>query len=205
MEIRITQCCNVWTYNNCIVRVLNLDLVSRNIACACVGVSVGSVVMSGGENEDTATEERISQILSEAQAAMQKKHSDEHVSTIVFFVCYNNNNNPFYGHLIQDNLDEPCSTYQKQSDTLTPAIITILLSTSNQLCPFTTNQRIFKVFISPPQSTTFFYALFGLPRGLTPSTTKSIHFFTHSLSSFLNTCPYHLNLLFVCYLYRFKF
>jgi len=35
--------------------------------------------MSGGEIEDTATEERISQILSEAQAAMQKKHSDEQV------------------------------------------------------------------------------------------------------------------------------
>jgi len=35
----------------------------------------------------------------------------------------------------------------------------------------------------------------GLPLGLTSSTTNSIHFFTHSLSSFLNTWPYHLNLL----------
>jgi len=35
--------------------------------------------VSGGEHEDAATEERISQILSEAQAAMQKKHSDEQV------------------------------------------------------------------------------------------------------------------------------
>jgi len=36
-------------------------------------------VVTGGDNEDAATEERISQILSEAQAAMQKKHSDEQV------------------------------------------------------------------------------------------------------------------------------
>jgi len=38
--------------------------------------------MSGGDNEDTATEERISQILSEAQAAMQRKHSDDQVCTV---------------------------------------------------------------------------------------------------------------------------
>ena len=44
----------------------------------------GSVVMSGGDNEDAATEERISQILSEAQAAMQKKHTDEQVSSSRF-------------------------------------------------------------------------------------------------------------------------
>jgi len=43
----------------------------------------------------------------------------------------------------------------------------------------------FKFFISP--STTSIYLLFGLPQDLTPSVTKSIHFFTHSLSSFLNT------------------
>ena len=32
---------------------------------------------------------------------------------------------------------------------------------------------------------------FGLPLGLAPSTSYSIHFFTQSLSSFHNTCPYH--------------
>ena len=37
-------------------------------------------MVAGGDNEDAATEERISQILSEAQAAMQKKHSDEQVT-----------------------------------------------------------------------------------------------------------------------------
>ena len=35
---------------------------------------------------------------------------------------------------------------------------------------------------------------FGLPLGLVPSTSYSIHFFIQSLSSFCNTCPYHRNL-----------
>jgi len=39
--------------------------------------------------------------------------------------------------------------------------------------------------------------LFGLPLGLKPSTSYSIHFCTQSLSSFRNTCPYHCN-LFCC-------
>ena len=36
-------------------------------------------MVPGADSEDAATEERISQILSEAQAAMQKKHTDEQV------------------------------------------------------------------------------------------------------------------------------
>jgi len=31
----------------------------------------------------------------------------------------------------------------------------------------------------------------GVPLGLEPSTSYSIHFFTQSVSSFCNTCPYH--------------
>ena len=42
--------------------------------------------------------------------------------------------------------------------------------------------------------TTYFQALFGLPLGLEPSTSYSIHFFTQSVSSFRSTCPYHRNL-----------
>jgi len=45
--------------------------------------------------------------------------------------------------------------------------------------------------------TTSVHVLFGLPLGLGPSTSYSIHFFTQSLSSFRNTCPYHRN-LFCC-------
>jgi len=42
---------------------------------------------------------------------------------------------------------------------------------------------------------TSLYVLFGLPPGLEPSTSYSIHFFTQSLSSFCSTCPYHRNLV----------
>jgi len=45
-----------------------------------------------------------------------------------------------------------------------------------------------------PQSLQVF---FGLPLGLAPSTSYSIHFFTQSLPSFCSTCPYHRN-LFCC-------
>jgi len=45
--------------------------------------------------------------------------------------------------------------------------------------------------------TTSVQVLFGLPLGLEPSTSYSVHFFTQSLSSFQNTCPYHHN-LFCC-------
>jgi len=41
------------------------------------------------------------------------------------------------------------------------------------------------------------HVLFGLPLGLEPSTSYSIHFLTQSVSSFRNTCPYHRN-LFCC-------
>jgi len=39
--------------------------------------------------------------------------------------------------------------------------------------------------------------LFGLPLGLEPSTSYTIHCFTQSFSSFCNTCPHHCN-LFCC-------
>ena len=45
--------------------------------------------------------------------------------------------------------------------------------------------------------TTSFHVLFGLPLGLGPSTSYSIHFFMQSVSSFRSTCPYHCN-LFCC-------
>jgi len=43
-------------------------------------------------------------------------------------------------------------------------------------------------------STISVQVIFGLPFGLAPSTSYSIHFFTQSLSSFCNTCQYHHNL-----------
>ena len=45
--------------------------------------------------------------------------------------------------------------------------------------------------------TTSFHVFFGLPLGLEPSTSCSIHFFTQSSSSFRNTWPYQRS-LFCC-------
>ena len=45
--------------------------------------------------------------------------------------------------------------------------------------------------------TTSLHVLFGLPLGLEPSTSYSMHFFTQSLSSFHSTCPYRCS-LFCC-------
>ena len=42
-------------------------------------------------------------------------------------------------------------------------------------------------------STISLQVFFSLLLGLAPSTSYSIHFFTQSLSSFRNTCPYHRN------------
>jgi len=66
-----------------------------------------------------------------------------------------------------------------------------------QLPSSTTNHSII-----PAQSTYLAislhnHVLFGLPLGLEPTTSCSMHFFTQSLSSFRNTCPYHRS-LFCC-------
>ena len=51
--------------------------------------------------------------------------------------------------------------------------------------------------LPPSFCTTSLQVLFGLPLGLELSTSYSMHFFTQSLSSFCNTCPYHCS-LFCC-------
>ena len=56
---------------------------------------------------------------------------------------------------------------------------------------------VFKLRAWQSFCTTSFHVLFGLPLGLEPSTSYSIHFFTQSVSSFRSTCPYHRN-LFCC-------
>jgi len=67
-----------------------------------------------------------------------------------------------------------------------------------QLLPSTTIHSLLLVQLRAWQSfcTTSFHVLFGLPLGLEPSTSYSIHFFTQSVS-FHSTCPYHHN-LFCC-------
>ena len=56
---------------------------------------------------------------------------------------------------------------------------------------------LFKLCAWQSFCTTSFHVLFGLPLGLEPSTSYSIHFFTQSVSYFHSTCPYHHN-LFCC-------
>jgi len=56
---------------------------------------------------------------------------------------------------------------------------------------------LFKLLAWKSFCTISFHVLFGLPLGLEPCTSYSIHFFTQSMSSFCNTWPYHHN-LFCC-------
>jgi len=56
---------------------------------------------------------------------------------------------------------------------------------------------LFKLCTWQSFCTTSFHVLFGVPLHLEPSTSYSTHFFTQSVSSFHNTCPYHRN-LFCC-------
>jgi len=63
--------------------------------------------------------------------------------------------------------------------------------------PRSTASSLFKLHAWQSFCTTAVHVFFGLPLGLEPSTSYSIHFFTQSVSSFRNTCPYHHN-LFCC-------
>jgi len=56
---------------------------------------------------------------------------------------------------------------------------------------------LFKLCAWQSFCTTSLHVLFGLRLVLEPSTSYSIHFFTQSVSSFRNTCPYHCH-LFCC-------
>ena len=56
---------------------------------------------------------------------------------------------------------------------------------------------LFKLRVWQSFCTTCLHVLLGLPLGMEPSTSYSIHFFTQSVSCFRNTCPCHHN-LFCC-------
>ena len=66
--------------------------------------------------------------------------------------------------------------------------------------PWSIASSLFKLRAWQSFCTTSFHFLFGLPLGLEPSTSYSIHFFTQPVSSFRSTCPYHRN-LFCCIIY----
>ena len=58
----------------------------------------------------------------------------------------------------------------------------------------TTASSLFNLRAWQSFSTISLHVFCGLPLGLAPSTSYSIHFFTQSLYSFCSTCPYHHNL-----------
>jgi len=60
--------------------------------------------------------------------------------------------------------------------------------------PLSASSSVFNLRAWQSFCTTSLHVLFGLPLGLEPSTSYSMHFFTQSLSSFRNTCPYHHSL-----------
>jgi len=88
------------------------------------------------------------------------------------------------------------SRYQKKhSPTHHPDYHPVFISFFHLLRSITS--FLFKLRAWQSFCTTSLHVLCGLPLGLKPSTSYSLHFFTQSVSSFRNTCPYHRNLF--CY------
>ena len=108
--------------------------------------------------------------------------------------CDNNNNNNHFTALC---LGLPrVSRYQKKhSPTHHPDHHPVFISFFH--LPRFIASSLFKLRAWQSFCTTSFNVLFGLPLGLEPSTSYSIHFFTQSVSSFHSTCPCHHN-LFCC-------
>jgi len=103
---------------------------------------------------------------------------DSHKRTQALHARMHAHTQPFYGSLdfVPDNPGEPVPE---------GTFIHSHLSWSS----FLFNLRAWESF-----STVSLHFFFGLPFGMSPSTSYSIHFFTRSLSSFCSTCPYHCNL-----------
>ena len=100
---------------------------------------------------------------------------------------------PFYGPLSGTTR---VSQYQKKhSPTHHPDHHSIFISFFH--LPQSIASSLFKLCAWQSFCTTSFHVLFGLPLGLEPSTSYSVHFFAQSVSSFHSTCPYHRN-LFCC-------
>jgi len=92
---------------------------------------------------------------------------------------------------VRDNLGElvPEETFTHSHSSWSSIISICFLHLLRSMASSLFNPRALQSF-----STISLQVFFGLPLGLAPSTSYSIHFFTQSLSSFRNTCPYHPNL-----------
>jgi len=100
---------------------------------------------------------------------------------------------PFYGSMnfVWDNPGEPVPEETFTHSHLSwSSIVPCLIHPSTMIHGMLHVQSTCLTVIS----TISLQVFFGLPLGLAPSTSCSIHFFTQSLSSFRNTSPYHHNL-----------
>jgi len=110
-----------------------------------------------------------------------------------YIVNYNKQQQLFYGPLSGTTR---VSRYQKKhSLTHHPDHHSIFISFFHLLRSIASS--LFKLHAWQSFCTTSVHVLFVLALGLEPSTSYSIHFFTQSVSSFCNICPYHCN-LFCC-------
>ena len=80
---------------------------------------------------------------------------------------------------------------------LTPIVVINHPLSASSILLWSMASSLFKLRACQSFSTISLQVFFGLPFGLAPSTSYSIHFFTQSLSSFRSTFPYHHN-LFCC-------
>ena len=102
----------------------------------------------------------------------------------------------FYGSLdfVRDNPCEPVpeETFTHSHSSWSSIIPICFLHLLQSMASSLLNPHALQSF-----STISVQVFFGLPLGLSPSTSYSIHFFTQSLSSFRNTRPYYHS-LFCC-------
>ena len=102
---------------------------------------------------------------------------------------------PFYGPLSGTTR---VSQYQKKhSPTHHPDHHPVFISFFHLPRSIASVSSLFKLRAWQSFCTTSFHVLFGLPLGLEPSISYSLHFFTQSVFSFRSTCRYHHN-LFCC-------
>jgi len=105
---------------------------------------------------------------------------------------HNNNNKTIYCPL---SVTTRVSWYQKKhSPTHHPDHHPIFISFFH--LPRSIASSLFKLHAWQSFCTTSLHVLFGLPLGLEPSTSYSIHFFTQSVSYFRSKSPYHRNLFY---------
>ena len=125
----------------------------------------------------------------------------EHICNMASVVLTHTHTRPFYGPLSRyrylvpglvpgEPVPEETSIHSHPSCSST--ILIIFLHLQRTIASSLLNPRTLQSLC-----TTSNHLLFGLPLSLEPTTSYSIHFFTQSLSTFRNTCPYHRS-LFCC-------